>query len=149
MAKRSQQDKILLGLSGEFAVASHLCLHGYVANLTPKNYPGVDIFAFNPKNKRNVAIQVKAKLTELGGEEYFLPEKINDEDPPFVFVEFTAKDSIPQFFIVPAKHVAEISEWERQSWIKAHPNAKKEQPRMISLHEIREFKDQWQNLGLD
>lgn len=146
MAKRSQQEKILLGLSGEFAVASHLCLHGYVANLTLKNYPGVDIFAFNPKNKRSVAIQVK---TKLGGKEYFLPEKINDEDPTFVFVEFVTTNHVPQFFVVSARDVAEISEWERESWIKAHTNAKKEQPRMISLRTIQEFKDQWQNLGLD
>jgi len=149
MVKRSHQEKILLGLSGEFAVASHLCLHGYVANLTPKNYPGVDILAFNPKNKRSVAIQVKAKLTELGGEDYFLHEKINDEDPPFVFVEFATKDDVPQFFVVSAKDVAEISERERESYIKAHPDVKKEQPRMISLRTIQEFKDQWQSLGLD
>jgi hypothetical protein len=146
MAKRPQKEKILLGLSGEFAVASYLCLHGYVASLTLKNYPGVDIFAFNPRNDRNGAIQVK---TKLGGREYFLPEHISDTDPTFVFVEFATKDSIPEFFIVPAKLVAEISEWERQSWIDTHPNAKKEQPRMISLSGIRKFKDQWQNLGLD
>ncbi|MBA7559740.1 MAG: hypothetical protein GH159_04055 [Dehalococcoidia bacterium] len=145
MAK-SQQEKILLGLSGEFAVASYLCLQGYVASLTLKNYPKVDIFVFNPRNDRNRAIQVK---TKLGGREYFLPENISDTDPSFVFVEFATKDSLPEFFVVSAKRVAEISEWERQSWINAHPNAKKEQPRMISLSRIREFKDQWQNLGLD
>ncbi len=146
MVKRSQQDKILLGTSGEFTVASYLCLQGYVANLTPNNYPGVDILVSNPRNKRSGAIQVK---TKLGGKEYFLPENISDADPPFVFVEFATKDSFPQFFVMAAKRVAEISEWERQSWIEAHPNAKKEQPRMISLDKIREFKDQWQNLGLD
>jgi len=146
MAKRSQQEKILLGLSGEFAVASYLCLQGYVASLTLKNYPGVDIFVFNPKKNKNVAVQVK---TKLGGREYFLPEKIDDADPAFVFVTFETIDSLPNFFIVPAKCVAEISEWERQTWIKAHPNAKKEQPRMISISNIREFKDNWKNLGLD
>ena len=146
MAKKRQQEKILLSLSGEFAVASYLCLHGYVASLTLKNYPKVDIFTLNPKNKRTGTIQVK---TILGGKDYFLPANISDTDPPFVFVNFETKDSSPQFFVVPAKRVAELSDWELKTWLKGHPNAKKEQPRMISLSSIREFKDQWQNLGLD
>ena len=146
MAKGRQQEKILLGLSGEFAVAGYLFFRGYVANLTLKNYPGVDIFAFNPRNNRNGTIQVK---TKLGGRDYFLPENISDADPPFVFVYFEAKDSLPQFFVVPAKRVAELSDWELKTWLEGHPNAKKEQPRMISLSSIREFKDRWQNLGLD
>ena len=146
MTKKRQQEKILLSLSGEFAVASYLCLQGYVANLTLKNFPGVDIFVFNPRNKSNGAIQVK---TILGGKDYFLPENINDADPPFVFVSFKTKDSLPEFFVVPAKRVAELSDWELKTWLEGHPNAKKEQPRMISLSTIREFKGQWQNLGLD
>jgi len=146
MAKGSQQDKIMLALSGEFAVASYLCLHGYVASLTLKNYPKVDIFVFNPRNNRNGSVQVK---TKLGGKEYFLPENISETDPTFVFVMFATKESLPQFFVVLAKDVANISERERQVWIKAHPNAKREQPRMISINSIQAFKDKWQNLGLD
>jgi hypothetical protein len=142
MAKRSQQDKTLLGLSGEFAVASHLCLCGYVASLTLKNYPGVDIFAFNPKNKRNVSIQVK---TKLGGRRYFLPKDISETGPAFVFVLFETKEYPPQFFVVPSKEVVEISKREARGFKKPP----EEQPRMISITGIREFKDQWQNLGLD
>ena len=146
MAIKRQQEKILLGLSGEFAVASYLCLHGYVASLTMKNYPKVDIFVFNPRNNRNGAIQVK---TTLGVGGYLLPESISEGDPTFVFVYFEAKDFLLQFFVVSAKRVAELSDWELKTWLEGHPNAKKEQPRTISLSSIREFKDQWQNLGLD
>jgi hypothetical protein len=144
MAK-SQQEKVLLSLSGEFAVASFLCLKGCMASLTLKNYPGVDIFVFNPKNNLNVSIQVKTKMR---GREYFLPENINNTDPVFVFVTFQSREICPEFFIVPANLVAEISEKERQDWITLHPNAKKEQPRMISIADIQQFKDQWQYLGL-
>ena len=146
MAKRSQQEKILLGLSGEFAVASYLCLQGYVASLTLKNYPKVDIFVFNPQNKRNGTIQVKTTLGVVG---YLLPESISEGDPTFVFVYFETGDSSPQFFVVPAKRVAEISEWERQSYLNTHPTVKREQPRTIDIVEIQEFRDKWQNLGLD
>ncbi|MGA3094063.1 MAG: hypothetical protein ABSD79_01590 [Dehalococcoidales bacterium] len=139
-------DKNLLCLAGEFGVASNLCLKGYVASLTLKNYPKVDIFAFNPNNGKHNAIQVK---TKLGGKEYFLPEHISDEDPSFVFVEFANKNSFPKFYIVPAKAVSKISEKERCDWIDTHPNAKKEQPRMISLNSLSVFIDKWENLRLD
>ena len=141
-----QREKILLSLSGEFAVASCLCLHGYVASLTLKNYPGVDIFVFNPRNNRNGAIQVK---TTLGVAGYLLPESISEGDPTFVFVYFETRDSSPQFFVVPAKRVAEISEWDRQSYLNTHPNVNREQPRTIDIIDIQEFRDKWQNLGLD
>lgn len=58
MAK-SHLDKTLTALAGEYLVAGQLCLRGYVASLTLKNYPGVDIFCLNPSNGRQVAVQVK------------------------------------------------------------------------------------------
>jgi hypothetical protein len=43
-------DNTLTALAGEFLVAGHLCLRGFVASLTLKNYPAVDIFCLNPSN---------------------------------------------------------------------------------------------------
>ena len=146
MAKRAQLDRDLIGLSGEFAVASYLCLKGYVANLTLKNYPKVDIFALNPLNNRPTAIQVK---TTLGSKEYFVPKNISEGDPPFVFVYLDTRNSSPQFFVVPAKLVAEISKREMDLYHETHPNVKPNQPSMISLSGISEFKNHWENLGLD
>ena len=58
MAK-PQMDKTLTALAGKFLVAGQLCLRGIVASLTLKNYPKVDVFCLNPKNNRQVAVQVK------------------------------------------------------------------------------------------
>lgn len=80
---KSALNKTLTALAGEFFVAGQLCLQGYVASLTLKNYPSVDIFCLNPETGKQVAIQVK---TKRGGREYFVPENINESDPPFVFV---------------------------------------------------------------
>lgn len=75
-------NKNLLALAGEYHVASQLCLKGYVASLTLKNYPGVDIFCLNPANGRQAAVQVKTTRSNA----YYVPEKYPEGNCPFVFV---------------------------------------------------------------
>jgi hypothetical protein len=82
MAK-THLEKTLTALAGEFLVAGHLYLKGFVASLTLKNYPGVDISGLNPDNGKQVAIQVK---TIRGGRSYCVPEGVDKLDNPFVFV---------------------------------------------------------------
>lgn len=144
MAK-SQVDKTLTGLAGEFLVAGHLCLKGYVASLTLKNYPKVDIFCLNPKNGKQAAIQVK---THRGGGSYYVPEDIDHSDNPFVFVYIHLDDTI-EYFIVTAKDVAEISAKERNEYLRTHPHVKRDQPRMVSRSGLAAYKDRWDLLGLE
>ncbi len=143
----SHLDKTLVGLAGEFLVAGHLCLKGYVASLTLKNYPGVDIFCLNPRNGRQVAIQVKTIHGHRGGE-YFVPENVDALVCPFVFV-FIGPDESVEFFVVPAERVAHISAQERDDYLRAHPKAKREQPRMIRKNSLLDYKDRWDLLGLE
>mgnify|MGYP003879722177 FL=1 len=144
MAK-PQMDKLLTGLAGEFLVAGHLCLRGYVASLTLKNYPGVDIFCLNPANGKQVAIQVK---TLRGGKSYYVPEKVDEAENPFIFVYIRPDDTV-DFFVVPAKDVAEISARERNEYLEQHPNVRKDQPRMVSVRNLDKFNNRWELLGLD
>ncbi|MCZ7545233.1 MAG: hypothetical protein M5R40_17670 [Anaerolineae bacterium] len=102
MAK-SHIDKTLTALAGEFLVAGHLCLRGYVASLTLKNYPKVDIFCLNPKNGRQAAIQVK---TRRGGDLYHVPENVDASENPFVFVYIKQPEGPIDFFVVPSEQVA-------------------------------------------
>jgi hypothetical protein len=60
-----QLEKTLTALAGEFAVESKLSLKGYVASLTLKNFLKVGTFCLNPKNGKQVPIQVKTK--KVGG----------------------------------------------------------------------------------
>lgn len=144
MAK-AQIDKVLTGLAGEFLVAGYLSLKGYVASLTLKNYPGVDIFCLNPKNGKQVAVQVK---TLRGGKSYYIPENVDESKNPFVFVHIHAGDTV-EFFVVPAKRVAEISATERSEYLRSRPHVRKDQPRMLSVDHLANFKDRWDLLGLE
>ena len=143
MAK-SQLAKLITGLAGEFLVAGHLSLKGYVASLTLKNYPEVDIFCLNPQNGKQITIQVK---TKRGGQGYFVPEKVDDSETPFVFVDIDKDDSY-DFYVIPARDVASLSAKQRQDYIESHPNVKKKQLRMLSVKSIQSYKNQWDLLGL-
>jgi len=139
-----QMDKQLTQMAGEYLVAAHLCLSGYVAFLTWKNYPKVDVFCLNPNNNRQVPIQVK---TTRGHNQYHIPEIVDAADPTYVFVRINP-DNI-QYYVVPAVTVAELSELERQEYLQAHPNAQAEQPRMLSVNRIENFQNRWDLLNLD
>ena len=137
-------------------------MRGYVASLTLKNYPGVDIFALNPRNNKQVAVQVKtinkpsappARFGQAPMGSYFLPEAIGDDpDRPFVFVTITP-DCYARFFIVPNESVAAISDQERRDYFEyvrsKGRTIKDVQPRMISLQSLQPFEDKWERLGLD
>lgn len=138
-------DKTLTALAGEFLVAGNLCLRGYVASLTLKNYPKVDIFCLNPKNGKQVAIQVK---TKRGGRRYYVPENVDEHDHPYVFVYIYPDDKV-DFYIVPSQDVAKLSAWEQGKYLQNHPHASKKQPRMLSIENIQKFKDRWDLLDLD
>jgi hypothetical protein len=160
-----QLSKILTALAGEFLVAGQLCLRGYVASLTLKNYPGVDIFALNPRTNKQVAIQVKAtKVSRLhpGTSRpsatyppgtYFVPESVGEHsDQPFVFVAIGPGNDV-EFFVVPGVSVADISDTERRAYldyVRSKGRAVRDlQPRMISLESLAPFRDRWDLLGLE
>jgi len=144
MAK-PQLDKTLTALAGEFLVAGNLCLRGYVASLTLKNYPKVDIFCLNPKNGKQAAIQVK---TKRGGREYYIPEDVGESNQPYVFVYIHRDDKV-DFYVVPSEEVTRLSATEREEFLQKHPHVSREQPRMLSIQAIRAYKDRWDLLGLD
>jgi hypothetical protein len=137
---RSQLDKTLIALAGEFLVAGQLCLKGYVASLTLKNYPGVDIFCLNPTSDRQVAIQVKTKRgvgTERGG--YFVPE--GDLRTPFVFVYIDGEGV--KYYVVPGPEVRRLANEQRDRDGARHPNRKREQPLMLSVTNIAGYQNRW------
>ena len=157
--------KTLTALAGEFLVAGHICLQGYVASLTLKNYPGVDIFALNPRTNKQVTIQVKTARLRLPHPRrptpagtypqgaYFVPESVDEHpDRPFVFVAIMPDHQV-EYFIVPGRSVAEISEQERQQyleWTRSTGRTVSEtQPRMISVDALTPFRDRWELLGLE
>jgi len=85
-------DKHLIGLTGEYFVAGMMSLKGWVASLTLKNYPSVDIFGLDPETDKTINIQVKttknAKSYQVGLMRSHL-DCINDRiTSSFVFVHY-------------------------------------------------------------
>ena len=147
---KSQLQKLRIGLAGEHYVSGQLMLRGYIASMTLKNYPKVDLFVHNPRTNQQTAIQVKSIF---GGKMYYVPEKIDEMNTPFVFVYFTKKrgEEIPEdveYYIVPSKVVAKISHEIRETYISDRPHVKKEQPRMIGREHLKTYKDKWENIGI-
>jgi len=54
-------DKTVLGLAGEYAVASELCRRGFFAQITYGRWKNTDIIAVNPAKGKTVLIEVKSK----------------------------------------------------------------------------------------
>ena len=54
-------DKALLGLAGEYAVASEICRRGYQAQITFGRWKNTDVIAINLSNGKAVLIEVKTK----------------------------------------------------------------------------------------
>jgi len=137
-------EKNLSSLAGEFAVASQLCLRGYVASLTLKNYPGVDVFALNPKNEKQITIQVKAST-----DGWFNAPKIINKKSVFIYVHIK-QDKMLDFYIIPATKVIELREKELKGYLDSHPNVKEDQPIWLGGQKhFADFKDKWDILGLD
>ena len=61
---KPQIEKLRTGMAGEYLVAGNMCLRGWTASLTLKNYPGVDIIGQHPDLVENevALIQVKSSL---------------------------------------------------------------------------------------
>ena len=132
----SALSKNLTALSGEYFVAGHLCMNGTVASLALKNYPGVDIFAYNPANGKHTAIQVKTtRVAKSSGYWISAPDKIKAEGTPFVFVRLSKKLP-PEFYVVGASALAKLIEREKDYWY-------------VTLKNLEAYRDQWGNLGLD
>ncbi len=54
-------DKSLLGLAGEYVVASEICRRGFHAQITFGRWKNTDVVAVNIKNGKTVLIEVKTK----------------------------------------------------------------------------------------
>jgi len=145
---RSQRSKILIALAGEYYVASQLCLRGYVASLTLKNYPDVDIFCLNPMNGRQCALQVKTSTTN----DFFVPRNCSEGNRLFAFVHITKNNSL-EVFIVPGKQVDEIAQAQTDEYLERarqkRRNPNPDQLYMVSVKNICQYRDRWDLLGID
>jgi len=145
-----------LEVAGENLVLAKLWLMGYVSFLTPRNYPKIDIVAYNPKNNNRVDIQVKT--TE---ENSFTFGKLTEEDlktkfkEQYVFVHVSKDRKDIKFFIVPSDDIPKLirQEWDR--YVKTAKHRKpiapfEQQSGIILLEQLKDYENKWkENLKLE
>src|SRR4051812_11084460 len=90
----------LTGAAGEYFVAAELSLRGWLATVTIKNAPGIDVLAQNLDTRATVAIQTK---TAGYGNEFQLRDKCEiptaAQNEWYVFVKLHEPRIRPSFFI--------------------------------------------------
>jgi len=135
----NKNNKILIGIAGEYLVAAELSKLGYIASITLRNTKGVDIVCFDSEVKRVIGIQVK---TNQGlQKEWILNKKVEEfysDNLFYVFVNLNNNERNPDFFIVPIKKVAEYCRIDHKKWL----NTKVMRNQKHHDNPIRKFKDE-------
>jgi hypothetical protein len=142
----------LAGVAGEYFVAGELSRRGFIASITMRNSPGIDVLATNLKAKKAVTIQCKTSRSSTKG--WILSDKAEVFAPKnhfYVFVRLGAATDRPAYHIVPSKVVAKYVATRHRAWLKGKkPNGG--QRKDSAMRKFRDTEDkyleQWDLLGL-
>ena len=144
-------DKHLIGLSGEYFVAGIMSMKGWVASLTLKNYPLVDIFGLNPKTGNTINIQVKTTRNQNSyniGLAHNQRKTIKDKITcPFVFVHIDKSDNVRYFVLTQMNLIELIEKTDDEYYNKPRNKPLKENyPIGIELKNLIPYENNWENL---
>ena len=132
---------IITGLAGVYFVAAELSLRNYVATVTSRNAPGVDVIAVSVDLKKTVSIQVKANKPK-GTHAFWLLSKRSKHDVSkslfYVFVNLKNQGERPDFYVVPSRVVARDMIIEKSKT--------KKQSTWYSFRRDEKYKDKWESL---
>ncbi len=151
---KPQIEKLMTGLAGEYMVAGMMNLKGWIASLTLKNFPGVDIFGKNPQTGQNVSIQVKscwANSFWVGirhSERKRMTEIIKG---PFVFVHFEIIENQEKvsYYILTKKELIDLINRTDDSYFYGPHKKPLKQDYPIALSrkkDLIDYKDRWDSL---
>jgi hypothetical protein len=112
----------ITGVSGEYFAAAELSRRGWIAVLTLKNTPNIDLIATTPDGKRTVNFQVKTRsIANRRG--WILNKGIETIVPGnnfyIVFVDLRGIDSKPDYYIIPKNRFAKWISKGHQDWLAA------------------------------
>jgi len=151
--------KIPLGYAGEFLVAAKLCLMGYVATLTLKAHPNIDILVYNPENGKAIGLQVKTTKQQYKRNsskdgfnivtcrpdelEKRLDERVKN---PYVFVH-VLDDGTINYYVVGPEEVKRVCKENFERWVREKKPSKesleKEHVHRVIIKDIEKYKDNW------
>ena len=147
---KPQINKLMTGLAGEYLVAGMMNLKGWIASLTLKNFPGVDIFGMNPNTGENVSIQVKSCWSNnffIGvrhSERHLMNDRIKG---PFVFVHMEDSETVSYYILTKDEFIDLVNSTDDAYYYKQRKKPiKPDYPIALSLNDIRPFHNHWDSL---
>jgi len=145
-------EKGIIGVSGEYFVAAELSQRGYVATLTLKNTPKVDILATNLETGKYFNIQVKTMSVgnntgwRLGPKD----EVVSDiQNHFYIMVNLKGVGLLPEYYVIPQKELAEYIYKDHRSYLER--GGKDSSIRVFDPHKRSKdfggkFKENWELL---
>lgn len=110
----------ITGVAGEYFVAAELSRRGWIATMTLKNTPNIDIIATIPDGMRTLNIQVKTR--SIGNRQGWILNKGIEMLVPgsnfyIAFVDLKGKDEKPDYFLIPKNLFAKWITKRHQDWL--------------------------------
>lgn len=150
MGKKSQINKMMTGLAGEYMVAAKMNLRGWIANLTLKNFPGIDIFGLNPETGQHIGIQVKSCWDSsffvgiMRSERDEMPTKVQG---PYVFVHMDNVDEISCYILSKTEFMELVNSTDDAYYNKPRVKPiKPDYPIALTLKDLKPYQDHWDSL---
>lgn len=144
-------DKHLISLTGEYLVAGMMSLKGWVASLTLKNYPSVDIFGLNPTTNTTINIQVKTTRNQTSYQVGLRHDQrkiiLNKITCPYVFVHINKFDNVT-YYILSRKEIIDLIESTDNLYFNKMRNKpiNPTYPIAINLKDLKPFENKWENI---
>jgi hypothetical protein len=152
MTELSKLEPTLVGVAGEYFVATKLSIRGYLASVTLRNSRGIDIIASNSDASRLVSIQVKT--SKKGSPRWVLTKKSESfvaDDHYYVFVVLHAVGHHLDYYVVPGKDVAEYISTSHREWLagkKKDGSPRKDSSMWVFRDDEGVYREAWSSLGL-
>lgn len=146
---RDQLNKLMTGLAGEYLVAGMMNLKGWVASLTLKNFPGVDIFGKDPKTDQNISVQVKTSRENSFNIGINRPQRkvLNDLiKGPFVFVHIDKNNDVTYYILTRDEVIELINTTDDDYLARKKDKSKEDYPMALWCKDLAPFKDHWDSL---
>ena len=110
----------ITGVAGEYFVAAELSRRGWIAAMTIKNTPNIDVIATTPDGRRTLNIQVKTR--SIGNRQGWILNKgietlVPGDNFYIAFVDLKGKDEKPDYFLIPKNLFAKWIAKRHQEWL--------------------------------
>lgn len=110
----------ITGVAGEYFVAAELSRRGWIATLTLKNTPNIDVLATSLDGSKTLNIQVKTR--SIGNRQGWILNKgiekiVSGNNFYIAFVDLVGKNEKPDYFLIPKNLFAKWITKHHQKWL--------------------------------